>query len=73
MVEKVKKLPKTFQYFKDEDQFAGGGAYLFCSVLERFLGLYVSLNSFSQLSVTTLQRKEALAEWQPRSGSTILT
>ena len=56
----------------NEDQFAGGGAYLFCSVLERFLGLYASLNSFSQLSVTTLQRKEALAEWQPRSGSTIL-
>jgi type VI secretion system protein ImpG len=56
----------------DEDQFAGGGAYLFCSVLERFLGLYASLNSFSQLSVSTLQRKEALAEWQPRSGSTIL-
>jgi type VI secretion system protein ImpG len=56
----------------NEDQFAGGGAYLFCSVLERFLGLYASLNSFSQLSATTLQRKEALAEWQPRSGSTIL-
>jgi len=56
----------------DEEQFAGGGAYLFCSVLERFLGLYTSLNSFSQLSVTTLHRKEALAEWQPRSGSTIL-
>ena len=56
----------------DEDLYAGGGAYLFCSVLERFLGLYASLNSFSQLSVTTLQRKEALAEWQPRSGSTIL-
>ena len=56
----------------DEDQFADGGTYLFCCVLERFLGLYASLNSFSQLSVTTLQRKEALAEWQPRTGSTIL-
>lgn len=56
----------------NEEQFAGGGAYLFSSVLERFLGLYTSLNSFSQLTVTTPQRKEALAEWQPRSGSTIL-
>ena len=56
----------------DEDQFAGGGAYLFSCVLERFLGLYASMNSFSQLIVTTQQRKEALAEWQPRSGSTIL-
>ena len=27
MVEKVKKLPKVFQYFKDEDQFAGGLAF----------------------------------------------
>ena len=27
MVEKVKKLPKTFQYFKDEDAFAGGVAF----------------------------------------------
>ena len=27
MVEKVKKLPKMFQYFKDEDQFAGGVAF----------------------------------------------
>ena len=56
----------------NEDQFAGGGTYLFCCVLERFLGLYASLNSFSQLTVRTPQRKEALAEWPPRSGSTIL-
>jgi pyruvate/2-oxoacid:ferredoxin oxidoreductase beta subunit len=27
MIEKVKKLPKIFQYFKDEDQFAGGVAF----------------------------------------------
>ena len=33
----------------DEEQFVGGGVYLFASVIERFLGLYVSLNSFSQL------------------------
>ena len=56
----------------NEDQFAGGGAYLFSCILESFLGLYASMNSFSQLVVTTPQRKEALAEWQPRSGSTIL-
>ncbi len=50
----------------------GGGAYLFASVLEHFLGLYVTLNSFSQLSVTTRQRKEALQLWPPRAGSRIL-
>lgn len=56
----------------DEDQFTGGGAFLFASVLERFFGLSASLNSFTQLSVTTPQRKEGLHEWQPRSGRKIL-
>ncbi len=52
----------------DEEQFTGGGVYLFASVLEHFLGLYASLNSFSILHVRTRQRKEALREWEPRSG-----
>lgn len=56
----------------DEDQFSGGGAFLFAAVLERFFGLAASLNSFTQLSVTTPQRKEGLHEWQPRSGQRML-
>ena len=44
----------------NEDQFVGGGAYLFSAVLEHFFGLYVSLNSFSQLLARTQQRKEPL-------------
>jgi type VI secretion system protein ImpG len=52
----------------DEEQFAGGGAYLFASVLERFLGLYASLNSFSALTATTRQRRRPLGQWAPRSG-----
>jgi type VI secretion system protein ImpG len=56
----------------DEDQFTGGGAFLFAAVLERFFGLSASLNSFTQLSVTTPQRKEGLYEWQPRSGRKML-
>ncbi len=56
----------------DEDQFVGGGAYLFASVLEQFLGLYASLNSFSQLAVTTRQRRETLRQWPPRAGRKIL-
>ncbi len=52
----------------DESGFVGGGAYLFASVLEHFLGLYASLNSFCVLAARTLQRKEPLAEWPPRSG-----
>jgi type VI secretion system protein ImpG len=56
----------------DEDQFAGGGVFLFSSVLENFLGLYVSMNSFSQLVVSTTQRKEVMREWPPRAGNQIL-
>jgi type VI secretion system protein ImpG len=56
----------------DEEQFVGGGVYLFASVLEHFLGLYVSLNSFSQLVARTEQRKEVLREWPPRAGQSIL-
>jgi type VI secretion system protein ImpG len=40
----------------DEDQFVGGGVYLFAEVIEQFLGLYVSMNSFSQLEARTQQR-----------------
>jgi type VI secretion system protein ImpG len=56
----------------DENEFVGGGVYLFASILDHFLGLYVSMNSFSQLVVRTPQRKEALREWQPRAGRKIL-
>lgn len=56
----------------DEEQFIGGGVYLFASVLEQFLGLYASLNSFCQLVVTTRQRKGVLREWPPRAGRKIV-
>ena len=52
----------------DEENFDGGGAFLFASVLDRFLGMYASLNSFTQLETRTRQRKEALRRWQPRAG-----
>ena len=56
----------------DEDQFVGGGTFLFAAVMERFLAHYVSMNSFSQLVARTLQRKEVMREWQPRSGEKVL-
>ena len=56
----------------DEDQFTGSGVFLFASAIERFLGEYVSLNSFSQLVARTRQRKEILKEWPPRAGQRIL-
>jgi len=56
----------------DEEQYVGGGVYLFASVLEHFLGLYASINSFSQLLARTRQRKEPLRQWPPRAGQAIL-
>ena len=52
----------------DEEQFTGGSAYLLASVLERFLGLYCSLNSFCSLAMRTQQRKQLVREWAPRAG-----
>lgn len=52
----------------DEEQFAGGGLYLFASVLERFLGLYTALNSFSIVVARSQQRKTPVREWAPRAG-----
>lgn len=56
----------------DEEKYVGSGVFLFASVLERFLGLYASLNSFTQLVATTRQREEPLKRWPPRAGEQIL-
>jgi type VI secretion system protein ImpG len=56
----------------DEEDFSGSGVYLFATVIDRFLGLYASLNSFSQLVVKTRQRREVLKQWPPRAGQAIL-
>ena len=56
----------------DEDRFSGSGVFLFASVLERFLGLYCTLNSFSRLIATTNQREGELQRWPPRAGEMTL-
>ncbi|MGO8819167.1 MAG: type VI secretion system baseplate subunit TssF [Terriglobia bacterium] len=56
----------------DEEDYSGGGVFLFATVIENFLGLYASLNSFSQLVVKTRQRRGVLKEWPPRAGQVIL-
>jgi type VI secretion system protein ImpG len=52
----------------DEAQFPGGGLFLFASVIERFLALYASMNSFTQLTARSRQRKRVVREWAPRAG-----
>jgi type VI secretion system protein ImpG len=56
----------------DEEQFAGSGAFLLASILERFFGLYSAVNSFTQLRVTTRQRKGVVWAWPPRTGEQIV-
>ena len=56
----------------DETRFAGSGVFLFAAVLERFLGLYCSINSFTKLIATTNQREGVLRRWSPRAGETVL-
>jgi type VI secretion system protein ImpG len=56
----------------DENKFTGAGVFLMASVLERFLGLYSALNSFSQMVARTTQRKACLRIWKPRAGEQII-
>ena len=56
----------------DEQNFVGSGVFLFASVLERFLALYASMNSFSQLVASTKQREGVLSRWPPRAGEQIV-
>lgn len=55
----------------DEEQ-VGTKSFLLASMLERFFGLYSAINSFSELRVTTPQRKGLLKEWAPRSGEQMI-
>lgn len=52
----------------DEQKYLATGMYLFGAVLERFFGLYTSINSFTQLQVRTQQREGIIARWPPRAG-----
>lgn len=57
----------------DEARFVGSSLQVFIAVLDRFFGLYVNLNSFTQLVVTSaLQEDKELARCQPRSGESTL-
>lgn len=55
----------------DESGFAGGSAMVLGAVLERFFARYVSINSFTQLRLQSVQRG-LLREWAPRSGTRAL-
>jgi type VI secretion system protein ImpG len=52
----------------DEQKYVGSGLFLFACVLERFLGLYASINSFSQLVARTKQGESYFKKWPPRAA-----
>jgi type VI secretion system protein ImpG len=56
----------------DEAKFGRGGVYLFASVLEHFLGLYASMNSFVSLVARSSLRRTELATWPARAGERTL-
>jgi len=56
----------------DEKKYTGSGAYLFACVLDRFLGMYASLNSFTKLVATSEQRRGLTWQWPPRTGERVL-
>jgi type VI secretion system protein ImpG len=56
----------------DAQRLGGTGAYLFASVLERFMGLYATLNSFTRTTVRVLGADMPLIVGQPRAGSQTL-
>ncbi len=66
----VRGLETTIEF--DEEQFVGSGMFLFASILERFLGVYASINSFNQLVIKTEQREGEVKRWKPRTGEQIL-
>lgn len=55
----------------DEQAFDGGNAFLLGAVLEQFFARYATLNSFTELHLTSSQRG-SIYRWSPRSGTTPL-
>ena len=56
----------------DEDSFVGTGLDAFARVIDRFLGLYVHLNSFIRLVLVSNRTGEELIRCAPRTGDSIL-
>ena len=54
----------------DPQKYVGTGQFLFACVLERFMALYASLNSFTQLVARTKGTDGCLKKWPPRAGET---
>jgi type VI secretion system protein ImpG len=56
----------------DAQQYHGSSVFLFASVLERFLGLYCSINSFVRTTASIRGKEGVLRRWPPRAGDQTL-
>ena len=56
----------------DPIMLSGASSLIFASVLERFFGLYCSINSFTKLVVTLNGKDGELKRWSPRAGEKVL-
>ncbi|HWW08159.1 type VI secretion system baseplate subunit TssF [Collimonas sp.] len=56
----------------DEEGFVGSGIHVFANILDRFLGLYVHANSFTQLVIASKRTGEEILRCLPRSGDSNL-
>ncbi|AMM25714.1 hypothetical protein AX767_16125 [Variovorax sp. PAMC 28711] len=56
----------------DEAGFVGSSLQAFARVMDHFFGLYVHINSFTQLVIVSSRDHEELVRCRPRSGESIL-
>tara|TARA_R110000868_G_scaffold158036_4_gene385844 strand:+ start:986 stop:2803 length:1818 start_codon:yes stop_codon:yes gene_type:complete len=56
----------------DDERFTGSSVYLFASIIERFLALYCSINSFTKLVAVNKGKQKVIHAWPPRSGEQTL-
>jgi type VI secretion system protein ImpG len=56
----------------DEERYTGSGLFLFASLLERFLALYCTVNSFTKMIATVKGREGELRRWPPRMGENVI-
>ena len=68
----VRQLTHLASRMRGFDWTRDGSALVFAGVLERFLGLYCSINSFVKTIVKTKQREGVFFEWARRAGNQAL-
>jgi type VI secretion system protein ImpG len=56
----------------DDQAWTTGGLYVLASVLDRFLALHATVNSFVRTEAVLHGRPGIAASWPPRAGSQIL-